>query len=110
MTRRADAGHALGEYLASREAHSDEHDTWENLLARALAGNGESWADVEAHTLSEAELRRPFPVGFGRVCRSPFTLWTVRHVYFPVSYDGRESVGFLARHPDGRPTAHRGGG
>ena len=81
--------------------------TWRILLQRALATNNEQWPDIVACTLSDEQLDVPF--GFGDVDAAAFTLWTARSVYFPVVYDGAESVGRVSRHPDGAPTEHVGG-
>lgn len=110
MSERDAGWDAVEEFLAEREADPAAQDSWENLLGEAMAANGESWAQVEAHTLSEFDLQRRFHTGFGRLCGSPFTLWTARYVYFPVQYDGRESVGFVSRHPSGEASRHWGGG
>jgi len=78
-------------------------------LTEELAKNGETWADVESHTLSETQLDELFDHGYGCINGAPFTLWTKNHVYFPAVYDGAEWIAFVPRHPDGRATEHVGG-
>ena len=83
---------------------------WKDMLTEALSGNGETWDDIGSSTLSEEELNRKFDLGYGGTEGAPFTVWTKDRVYFPVCYDGTEWVGSVARHPDGKPTEHQGGG
>lgn len=83
--------------------------TWRSKLTDALHERGESWDDVVASTLSEADLDRPFDAGYGAPEGVPFTCWTRESVYFPACYDGMEWVASVARHPDGQPTSHIGG-
>lgn len=85
----------------------DAHDTWRSLISDALEEAGETWADVVSCTLDEAGLDRVFDSGFGSPEGQPFTLWTTRRVYFPLEYDGAESVGSASRDPDGKPTHHQ---
>lgn len=82
---------------------------WKTQLSLALKERGESWADVEANTMSEAEMLEEFYAGFGGINGCPFTVWTKNTVYFPIRYDGSEWVGSVSRNPDGEPTAHQGG-
>ena len=81
---------------------------WKTLLDEALKQNGESWCEVESNTMTEADMAQAFDCGYGGTEGCAFTLWTARSVYFPIAYDGSESVGRVARHPDGKPTAHLG--
>lgn len=69
----------------------------------------ETWRDVEACTMTDAELSALFDAGFGSAEGKPFTLWTKRRVYFPVEYDGSETVRSVARNPDEVPTEHISG-
>lgn len=82
---------------------------WKAQLSLALKERGESWADIEANTMSEAEMAKKFDAGFGGTNGCPFTVWTKNTVYFPIRYDGAEWVGSVSRNPDGEPTAHQGG-
>ena len=84
--------------------------TWALELSTALKDNGESWADVESNTMTEEEMSKEFDPGYGGVEGCPFTVWTVRSIYFPCTYDGSEWVGCVSRHPDGKPSNHIGGG
>ena len=85
-------------------------ENWKTMLDEALEENGESWADVEANTMTEDDMTRMFDSGFGNEKGCPFTVWTKNSVYFPVKYDGAEWVGSVSRNPDGRATYHLGGG
>ena len=84
--------------------------SWKEDLTKALKENGETWADVEAHTLTEEELNAQFDHGYGGNEGAPFTLWTKNYVYFPGCYDGAEWVASAPRNPNGKATAHVGGG
>jgi len=79
------------------------------MLVEALEHCGETWGDIEAITLTEAELDVEFDTGFGGAEGEPFTVWTKRRVYFPACYDGAEWVSSVSRYPDGKPTHHIGG-
>lgn len=79
---------------------------WKTRLDKALQKNGETWADVEHNTMSDADMAKEFDADYGPINGCAFTVWTTRSVYFPLSYDGLESVGRVSRHPDGKPTAH----
>ena len=83
--------------------------TWRKLIERELEAQGESWKDEEATTLDLNGFERPFDAGYGAEEGEPFTLWTKNRVYFPVCYDGAESVASVSRNPDGQPTKHIGG-
>lgn len=82
--------------------------TWRKLLSEALEEQGESWSDVVSMTLTGAQLDKEFYDGYGGAEGDPFTVWTVKRVYFPTEYDGSESVASVSRDPDGIPTPHSG--
>ncbi len=99
--------------------------TWRDLITEEMSLNDDSWDNVVAATFSDGELdRRPMAmraphsdldkpfnagaVGVEEGC--PFTLWTEQRVYFPLTYDGSESVGSVFRHPSSVPTIHIGNG
>jgi hypothetical protein len=86
-----------------------ELTTWRKEIAEEMKARGDDWANIEAATLSDAELDVEFDCGFGGSEGVPFTLWTRTRVYFPIVYDGAEWCGSVARHPDGAPTHHFGG-
>lgn len=81
-------------------------ETWRELITNEFECAGESWEDVVACTLSEAELDVEFNEGWGEAEGKPFTLWTKKRVYFPTEYDGSEDVASVSRDPDGKPTMH----
>ena len=83
--------------------------TWKELLEETLKERGEELADLEANTLTDADMVKEFDSGFGGTEGVPFTAWSAKTVYFPICYDGAEWVGSVARHPDGKPTEHQGG-
>jgi hypothetical protein len=87
-----------------------KNTSWGQDLEEAMEFNGETWDDVEAHTLTETQLNEVFDHGFGGTNGDPFTLWTKNFVYFPACYDGSEWVASVARNPDGKATGHIGGG
>jgi hypothetical protein len=84
--------------------------TWRKELTDTLTAHGETWDDVEAHTLTKKELDTEFDPGWGGTDGAPFTLWTAKRVYFPACYDGSEWVASVPRHPNGQKTHHVGGG
>ena len=83
--------------------------TWREAIIEAMSYRLETWDDLEAVTLSNAELDEPFDDGFGLKEGKPFTAWTVKSVYVPVCYDGAEWVAGVPRHPCNKPTSHLGG-
>ena len=83
--------------------------TWKKEIDELLKLNGETWDDVESHTMTDDELNHEFDDGYGGSKGCCFTLWTKTSVYFPVVYDGSEWVGCVSRNPDGIPTCHIGG-
>lgn len=87
----------------------DYHTCWKTEIDALFKMNGDTWDDVEANTMSYAAMIEEFDAGFGGVEGCAFTLWTKKYVYFPVCYDGAESVAYVSRHPNGKPTAHVGG-
>lgn len=95
-----------GEGMSAREKQT----SWAEDLRDAMLENHETWADVTKCTLTAEELNVKFYHGYGGTEGKPFTVWTMRHVYFPVQYDGAEWVDWVSRHPDGKPTRHVGGG
>jgi hypothetical protein len=77
---------------------------WKKMLEDA-AGDDK----IIAYTLSDKELVREFNTGYGLHEGAPFTAWGEKYVYFPVVYDGAESVGKAPRNPCDEATAHVGG-
>lgn len=73
-----------------------------------MEDNNETWSNVEANTLSEQQMDKEFHCGYGSPEGEPFTIWTKNRIYFPIQYDGLEWVSSVARHPDGKPTEHKG--
>jgi hypothetical protein len=71
---------------------------WYDLIKAAMEGDGEDFA-ARVCTLTEAELREPFPDLWGGCNGRPFTCWGEQWVYFPLDYDGRRFVGHAPRHP-----------
>jgi hypothetical protein len=86
------------------------NSNWREDITEVLRQNGETWDDVESHTLTAEQLDRRFDHGYGCVDGPPFTLWTKKRVYFPICYDGAEWVASVSRVVDGVPTEHVGGG
>jgi hypothetical protein len=84
-------------------------ETWRTILTTELASNGETWADVESNTMTDEQMDTAFDSGYGTSDGCPFTVWTKGRVYFPVVYDGAEWASSVSRHPDGKPTRHKGG-
>ena len=61
-------------------------------------------------TLSDEGLDREFDQGYGGTEGESFTAWTAKNVYFPISYDGAEWVGYAPRNPCDIKMEHQGGG
>ena len=76
------------------------------MLIEAMADRGETLEDIVFNTMSEDEMTNEFDDGFGTAEGIPFTVWTHNTVYFPVEYDGSDTVGSVARNPDGKATVH----
>ena len=83
--------------------------TWRDLIAYCMEveGHGETIDDLVVVT---GDLDVEFYCGFGLVKGKPFTAWTKKRVYFPVDYDGAESVRSASRRPNGLTTPHVGCG
>ena len=84
--------------------------TWRQMITEELKENKETWNDIVSITLTDEELDKEFDPGYGSREGQPFTAWTKRRVYFPVTYDGAEWVASVSRKPNGKPTEHVGGG
>lgn len=82
------------------------YTTWRQELTTTFAEHGETFADVEAITLSEAELDKEFTRSYMGPVGAPFTVWTKKRVYFPFFMYGNAEVESVSRHPDGKPTDH----
>ena len=79
------------------------------MIAEEMNIHDDSWDNVVSCTLTKEELHKAFDSGYGGIEGESFTLWTKTRVYFPLVYDGSESVGSASRNPDGNPTKHFGG-
>lgn len=53
-----------------------------------MMANGETWNDVETKTISDWEMDTEFENSYGSKSCNAFMIWTKKHVYFPVCYDG----------------------
>lgn len=79
--------------------------TLRDYVTQRLLEDGDSFAEVESHTFSDAALDAEFD------CSSleSFTIWTATRVYFPAHYDGTTWIDCVSRHPDGKATDPKGG-
>ena len=84
--------------------------TWKEQIEGEMGFYGESLPDIVSSTISEDEMNREFNNSYGIVKGISFTVWTANRVYFPADYDGSEWCASVSRNPDGKPTAHIGGG
>lgn len=84
--------------------------TWKEQIKEEMKFYGESLSDIVSSTISEDEMNREFNNSYGIVKGISFTVWTANRVYFPADYDGSEWCASVSRNPDGKPTAHIGGG
>lgn len=80
--------------------------TWRELISEEFESSNDTWEDVVACTLSETELDVEFYGDYGELNGKPFTLWTKKRVYFPITYVGLGHVRSAVRDPDGKPTMH----
>lgn len=97
-------------------------NTWRNMITDAM-GSDDSFDNVVGEVAGSFRgedyqfdkppavswLDEEFEDGFGWPAGCHFTLWTKDYVYFPVCYDGAESVGRAPRNPTLQPNAHVGG-
>lgn len=88
-----------------------DQQSWVDMIRDEMAERGDSMESVEACVppLDSDGMTRPFDNGYGCSEGCPFTLWTATRVYFPVTYDGAESVGSAPRNPCAEATRHVGG-
>ena len=91
--------------------------SWRQMITIEMNEHGDSWLNVESIAIDaddgrtvDEELDRVFYAGHGGEEGAYFTVWTNARVYFPVCYDGAEWPASVARHPDGKPAEHVGGG
>ncbi len=81
---------------------------WYDKLKEAMKADGESFID-RVCTLTDEEMSKPFDDSFGFPEGAAFTAWGERWVYFPLSYDGAESIGHAPRNPCDLSMKHQGG-
>lgn len=81
--------------------------SWYELLKEAMNKDGEDF-DRRFCTLTEKELLVEFNDTYGGAEGAPFTAWGENWVYFPVCYDGLETVGHVPRHPCNISSRHVG--
>ncbi len=82
----------------------DELNTsWRELVIECMAEHSESWADVEATTLSNEELDRRRYSEHGGVDGEDeaalLNVWTARSVYVGTGEEYRPGVRWIPRHP-----------
>ena len=83
--------------------------TWGELLMVALHAQEETFADIVATAPEPTDwLHAEFKPRAWQSEGCPFTVWTKRRVYFPVTDCLSEWVGSVSREPDGRVTPHQG--
>jgi hypothetical protein len=82
--------------------------TWYEMLKDEMKLRGDDF-ESRICTLDEADLKVAFNVGYGHLNGRPFTAWGENWVYFPLSYDGSESVGSAPRNPCDIAMPHQGG-
>jgi hypothetical protein len=84
--------------------------TWRALIDEEMQKHGDAWPAVTGINPSDLDLDRKFDDGFGAAEGVPFILWTYTRVYFPVVYDGAESVGSVPAKPDASENPEHFGG
>jgi len=83
-------------------------ESWKQMFEEIFKETGDSFENLQL-TLTKDELSKEFDSGYGGVEGMPFTGWSENFVYFPVCYDGAESIGFVSRNPNNEPSYHVGG-
>lgn len=83
---------------------------WKDLLNETL--RPQTVEDLVVTTLTPEQMEAVFDNDFGGPEGCPFTAWTTDRVFFPICYDGLESVGSAPRNPTtealARPLDHQG--
>jgi hypothetical protein len=69
---------------------------WADTIETEMRRWDETWSDVVASTLTWAQLHAPLGGDPG----PPFTLWTLRRVYFSTCEEGLSWVSSVSRYPD----------
>ena len=87
----------------------DYKTNWYTLLRECFAQTGDDFSEMVC-TLSQDGLHAMFDDDLGVIEGKPFTAWGERYVYFPVTSDGAEWVGYAPRNPCDIVTPHQGGG
>ena len=72
--------------------------TWKDLISVACDHTGDDYSLLKKVFLHGDELTK-FSDSFGSQEGSAFTAWSDDWVYFPVTYDGAEWVGWVPRNP-----------
>lgn len=101
---------ALKEIMIHDYFHADAKFSsvgWKDTI-EMVAINGKLLTWDQAQT--DDDMNKAFDYTFGRICGVPFTAWSAEWVYFPVQYDGRESIGRAPRNPCNHANEHVGGG
>ena len=81
--------------------------TWRKLLEEEFQIQNDLWKNIVMMTPSDGKwLDYYFDDDSNIIEGVPFTVWTKNRVYFPLSFDGSESVGSVSKIPNGISTAH----
>jgi hypothetical protein len=93
--------------------------TWRTEFDQARKGHSYGLLGIDTTTRddspvvavapNESVLDIPFDGGFGSSSGPPVLIWTEERVYFPVTYDGSESLGSAPRNPTSEGQSHVGG-
>lgn len=82
-------------------------NSWYEMLKEKMEDDGEDF-EKRICTLDETALRVEFDSSVGSIEGAKFTAWGEKWVYFPLMYDGSESVGHAPRYPCGIAMRHQG--
>ena len=85
----------------------NEATTWRKMIQDCMDEDdlGDSMEDICSIA---GDIDVHLDAGFGIENGPPFTVWTFERVYFPVVYDGAESVRSVSRDPNRVATKHVG--
>lgn len=73
--------------------------TWRKLISKEMQRNKDSWEKKILLHPENLDLDEVFDHGFGASKGKSFLLWTDDFVYFPIEYEGFETVSSAPRKP-----------
>jgi hypothetical protein len=91
-------------------SYLDEKQSWYEMLKEVVKETGDTLdCVIQNCTIDFEQLTTMFDSGYGGYEGVPFTAWGEKYVYFPIGYDGAESIGHAPRNPCDESMQHQGG-